>query len=139
VTWLPVAEFRGQRFSSISGSGNVRVTGNRLSYAPESLINLSLGYRHKSGLTAMVEAVQTGGQFGDDLNLTTGSADGQLGPIPGNTVWNSTINYEVEALRSTFFVSVKNLFDRVFVVDRTRGLIPGIPRMLQAGVKIEIR
>jgi len=34
---------------------------------------------------------------------------------------------------------VKNLFDRVFVVDRTRGLIPGIPRMLQAGVKIEIR
>lgn len=87
----------------------------------------------------MIEGVQTGAQFGDDLNLREGSANGLLGRIPGNTVWNTTVNYEVESLRSTFFVSVKNLFDRVFVVDRTRGLIPGIPRMLQAGVKIEIR
>ncbi|MFN6203158.1 MAG: TonB-dependent receptor domain-containing protein [Acidobacteriota bacterium] len=139
LTWLPVAEFRGARFSSIGGFGNVRVTGNRLPYAPESLLNASIGYRHPRGLTAMIEGVQTGAQFGDDLNLREGSANGLLGRIPGNTVWNTTVNYEVESLRSTFFVSVKNLFDRVFVVDRTRGLIPGIPRMLQAGVKIEIR
>ena len=87
----------------------------------------------------MIEAVQTGSQYGDDLNLATGSANGMLGRIPGNMVWNTTVNYEVESLRSTFFVTVKNIFDRVFIVDRTRGLIPGIPRMIQAGVKIELR
>jgi Fe(3+) dicitrate transport protein len=138
LTWLPVAEFRGPRFSSISGFGNVLVTGNRLPYAPRSLINASVGYRSR-GLTAMIEAVQTGAQDGDDLNLAVGSASGLLGRIPGNTIWNTTINYEVESLRSTFFFTVKNLFDRVFMVDRTRGLIPGIPRMLQVGVKIEIK
>jgi len=138
-TWLPVAEFRGLRRSSIAGFSKINVTGNRLPYAPESLLNASIGYRHPRGLTAMIEGIQTGAQFGDDLNQREGSANGLLGRIPGNTVWNTTVNYEVESLRSTFFVSVKNLFDRVYVVDRTRGLIPGIPRMLQAGVKIEIR
>lgn len=139
VTRLPVAQFRGVRYSSVSGYGNVPVTGNRLPYAPESLVSASAGYRHSRGLTAMIEAVQTGSQYGDDLNLATGSANGMLGRIPGNMVWNTTVNYEVESLRSTFFVTVKNIFDRVFIVDRTRGLIPGIPRMIQAGVKIELR
>ena len=138
-TWLPVAEFRGARNSSVTGFGNVSITGNRLPYAPEHLLNASVGYRHRRGLTAMLEAVKTGRQFGDDLNSVAASSNGQRGLIPGNTIWNATINYEVESIRSTFFVAVKNLFDRLVIVDRTRGILPGIPRMLQAGVKIRIR
>jgi Fe(3+) dicitrate transport protein len=138
-TWLPVAEFRGLRRSSLGGFGHISVAGNRLPYAPEHLLNASVGFTHRQGLTAMLEAVTTSGQFGDDLNLTLPTANGQLGPIPGNTIWNTTINYEVESIRSTFFVTVKNLFDRQVIVDRTRGILPGMPRLLQAGVRIELR
>jgi Fe(3+) dicitrate transport protein len=137
-TWLPVAEFRGARFSSIGGFSSTSVSGNRLPYAPGQLVNGSLGYRHQ-GLTAMIEAVRTGAQFSDDLNSTGEVANGQRGPIPANTIWNTTVNYEVESWRSTFFFTVKNLFDRLAIVDRTRGILPGMPRMVQAGVKIELR
>jgi Fe(3+) dicitrate transport protein len=87
----------------------------------------------------MLEAVKTGRQFGDDLNSVAASSNGQRGLIPGNTIWNATINYEVESIRSTFFVAVKNLFDRLVIVDRTRGILPGIPRMPRQGSKIRIR
>lgn len=142
-TWIPLAEFRGVRNSSISGFSNVSVTGNRLPYAPEQLLNLSVGYSPRRGplrgLTTMIEAVRTGFQFSDDLNSRVATANGQRGPIPANTIWNTTINYEVESIRSTFFFTIKNLTDQVVIVDRTRGILPGMPRMAQAGVKIEIR
>jgi Fe(3+) dicitrate transport protein len=50
-------------------------------------------------------------------------------------VWNATANYPVEAWRSTFFVAVKNAADRLFIVDRARGLMPSMPRMVHAGVR----
>ena len=138
-TWLPVAKFQGERYSNIQGFNTVRITGNRVPYAPEQLLNVNFGYSHPAGLTALVEAVHTGGQLSDDLNTIIPTANGQRGSIPGNTIWNTTINYEIEAIRSTFFVTVKNLFDRTVIVDRTRGVLPGLPRLLQVGVRFEFR
>ncbi|HLL16320.1 MAG TPA: TonB-dependent receptor [Pyrinomonadaceae bacterium] len=137
-TFLPTAKFTGTRFSNIAGFTNVRITGNRLPYAPENLVNLNLGYSHPSGVDALVEGVYVGRQFGDDLNLLTpppGRRDGQLGLVPGYAVWNATVNYHVEQLRSTFFVTAKNLFDRTYIVDRARGILPSSPRLVQAGLK----
>jgi Fe(3+) dicitrate transport protein len=37
------------------------------------------------------------------------------------------------------FVSVKNLFDQNYIVDRTRGILPGSPRLVQAGFKLDFR
>jgi Fe(3+) dicitrate transport protein len=37
--------------------------------------------------------------------------------------------------RATLFLTVKNLQDELFIVDRTRGILPGSPRLVQAGVK----
>jgi Fe(3+) dicitrate transport protein len=108
-------------------------------YTPEQLLNVNFGYSHPAGLTAQIEGVHTGAQSGDDLNTIAPSANGQRGRIPGNTIWNTTINYEVEAIRSTFFVTVKNLFDRTVIVDRTRGILPGLPRLLQVGVRFEFK
>jgi len=34
--------------------------------------------------------------------------DGQHGLIPGFTVWNATMNYQVESLRTNFFLTVKD-------------------------------
>lgn len=134
-TWVPVARFEGRRFSNISGFADASVSGNRLPYAPEHLLNFNLGYSHPFGIDALVEAVRVSDQFADDLNSIEPSADGQRGLIPAYTIWNLTVNYKPETLPTTFFVSVKNLADDTFIVDRSRGAIPNVPRLVQAGLK----
>jgi Fe(3+) dicitrate transport protein len=134
-TWSPIARFAGVRFSNIAGFAQTRITGNRLPYAPRHLLSAGLGYTHSNGLHLLVETVYTGRQFGDDLNTVGGTPDGQRGLLPGNALWNVTLNYPVESLRSTFFVTTKNLFDRLVIVDRARGLLPGAPRLVQAGLR----
>jgi Fe(3+) dicitrate transport protein len=133
-TYIPTAEFRGRRFSSVSGFGNVSITGNRLPYAPENLLNATVGYSHPRGFNAMLESVSADRQFGDDLNTVQPSADGQRGLIPGYMVWNATVNYQVESWKTNFFFTVKNLTDRLYIVDRSRGILPSMPRLLQAGL-----
>jgi Fe(3+) dicitrate transport protein len=131
-TYLPVAEFTGPRFSSISGFGGESVSGNRLPYTPEQMAVAGIGYAH-AAFDARIEAVLTSDQFTDDLNTVTPSADGQRGLIERSTVWNAAVNYTVR--RATVFLTVKNLFDQLFIVDRTRGILPGSPRLVQAGVR----
>jgi Fe(3+) dicitrate transport protein len=136
-TWLPMARFEERRFSNVAGFANVLVTGNRLPYAPGSLFNGMLGWRHRSGLNAFVEGVQTGRQYGDDLNTVNSTPDGQRGAIPGNVIWNATVNVPWEAKRTTFFFSVKNALDRLAIVDRTRGILPNTPRLAQVGLRLD--
>ena len=134
-TWLPVARFRGDRSSSVPGFGTTSVTGNRLPYAPRHLLAWTLGAVHASGLDVNLEAVLTGGQFGDDLNTLAPSPDGQRGLLPSYTLWNAAANYPATR-RMTLFVAVKNLFDRTVIVDRSRGILPGAPRLVHAGVRV---
>ncbi|MCA1622084.1 MAG: TonB-dependent receptor [Acidobacteria bacterium] len=133
-TLLPVAEFRGVRRSSIDSA--TVITGRRLPYAPEHLLTATAGYSHPSGFDALIESVYVGGQFSDDLNTVNPTANGQRGYVPSYTVWNATANYSVERLKTTFFVTVKNVFDHLYIADRSRGIIPGQPRLLQSGLKV---
>jgi len=132
-TYLPVAEFTGRRFSNIPGSGTVSVSGNRLPYAPRQIAVVGFGYAY-SAFDVRVEAVRTGAQFADDLNTVTPTADGQRGLIPAYSVWNAALNYTVA--RSTLFLTVKNVFDEIYIADRSRGILPGSPRLVQAGVRV---
>jgi Fe(3+) dicitrate transport protein len=134
-TWVPDARYVGPRLSSVSGFSSVSVTGNRLPYAPKGMLNASVGYSHANGFNAFLENVYVGRQFGDDLNTIPGTADGQRGLVPGNAIWNAAVNVPVEAWRSTFFLTAKNLTDRLTIADRSRGILPGIPRLVQAGVR----
>lgn len=131
-TYLAVAEFSGTRFSNIPGFGTVSVSGNRLPYAPEQVVSIGAGYA-RGPIDLLLEAVRTSDQFGDDLNTVAPTADGQRGLLPGYTVWNTAMNYMVA--RATLFLTVKNLRDELFIVDRTRGILPGSPRLVQMGVK----
>ncbi len=133
-TYLGAAEFRGKRFSSISGSTNISVEGNRLPYAPKNLLTTSVGYAYRN-FDAFVENNYIGRQFSDDLNTVNPSANGQRGAIGRQTYLNATVNYRVERWNSTFFVTAKNIFDKTFIVDRSRGILPSSPRLLQAGWK----
>ena len=133
-TSLPVARFATDRFSNVPGFTNVKITGNRLPYAPENLLTASLTYTHAKGVNVVVENVYTGKQFADDLNTIGGTPDGQRGLIPGNALWNASLNVPVGD-KTTLFATTKNLTNRLTIVDRSRGLLPGIPRLVQFGFR----
>jgi Fe(3+) dicitrate transport protein len=152
-TWVPVARFESARFAYVGIGGSdvtgkvyaeqntagtrtrVDVRGNRLPYAPEWTTTATLGLRHRGGADVSVEAVHLGRQFGDALNTRVLVADGQQGVLPSNTLWNVAANVPVPSLGVTAFGAVKNLFDELVLVDRTRGLLPSMPRMVQVGVE----
>lgn len=133
-TRLTTAKFTGVRFSSVTPT--ISVTGNRLPYTPETLATVSIGYSNAKGLNTFVENVFVGDQFADDLNTFNGIVNGQSGSIAKQNYWNATANYKVERLKTTFFVTIKNLTDKTFIVDRSRGILPSMGRNAQAGVKI---
>jgi Fe(3+) dicitrate transport protein len=150
-TWLPVAEFRGERYAFVgqvapdvvgkvyadqNASGTrerVSVTGRRLPYAPRQLLTAAVGWAAPNGLDVQVEAVHVAEQFGDPVNSRLTIPDGQQGALPAVTLWNVTANWTVPRLEVTLFGTVKNLFDELYITDRTRGLLPGAPRLVQFG------
>ena len=135
-TWVADAEYVGERYSSVSGFGSVRVTGNRLPYAPEHLFAGTLGVRTGFGLEVALASVYTSAAFTDDLNTVDVVANGQRGEIPGYTVWNLTANYAPPLCHCTVFATAKNLTDELYVADMSRGMIPGMPRLVQAGFEV---
>jgi Fe(3+) dicitrate transport protein len=132
-TWLADAEYVGRRFSNVPGFGTVSVTGNRLPYAPEHLLSGTIGIRTGFGLDVQVDGFYTSEAYTDDLNTVQVVASGQRGRIGGYTVWNATANYALDACDCTVFVTGKNLGDKLYVADMSRGLTPGMPRLVQAG------
>jgi Fe(3+) dicitrate transport protein len=132
-TWLADAEYVGERYSGVAGFGSVRVTGNRLPYAPEHLLSATFGARLPFGLQVAVEGVYTSASYTDDLNTVAIIDSGQRGEMPGYTVWNLTANYALPACDCTLFAAAKNLGDKLYIADMSRGLIPGMPRTVQAG------
>jgi len=154
-TWLPVARFEGERYAWIGTGGSdvagkvyldqnaagtrtrVPVTGRRLPYAPEHLLTAATGFEHGAGLGLRVEAVYQGSQFADPVNTEVTVPDGQQGPVGSALVWNAGATWRVRPLRSTVSLSARNLFDRLYVVDRSRGLMPGAPRAVRLGVTVD--
>jgi len=112
----------------------VSVTGNRLPYAPEGTLTGTVGVRHRRGAELRVELVAVGAQESDPVNTRVLAADGQQGPIAANALWNVTANVPLGRTGLGGWVAVKNLTDRTVVVDRTRGLLPGMPRLVLLGV-----
>lgn len=135
-TWLPIAEFTGVRYSNIPGFSSVSVSGNRLPYAPAQTLTTTVGYAQPAGLDLLVEAQYVGEQFADDLNTIPSTEDGQRGLLPAMTLWNASVNYRLRRLPITLFGTVKNLADVTAIVDRSRGILPSAPRLVQAGVRV---
>lgn len=75
-----------------------------------------------------------GEQFSDFANTTAPSANGQNGVIKAYSVVNTALNYQVEKNLTTF-IAVKNLADSTYIVDRTRGIQVGMPRLVQVGFR----
>jgi Fe(3+) dicitrate transport protein len=151
LTWLPVAEYAGRRVVFVgTGGGDVagkiyaaqnsggtrdtaNVAGQRLPYAPRTTLTVSAGYGWREALDVRLEAVHLAAQYADPLNSAATIPDGQQGVLPAHTLWNAAATWTF-LRHSSAFVSVSNLFDALYVADRTRGLLPGAPRTLQLGL-----
>ena len=142
-TWLGQAEFRGNRNSNIQGTALLpgestiyNTNNNRLPYAPKNMLTAGLGYANRNfGFDGRVETQCISDMFGDDRNTYNPTPNGQRGIIRGWCVMNASANQYVKPINTTFFVTGKNLFDQLFMVDRTRGIYPGLPLLVQAGAK----
>ncbi len=134
-TWLPTAE-QTTAFTQVVGGAVVAgsAAGRRQPYAPEHMLTAALG-GERGGFDASLESVFVGEQFANFSNTRVASADGQSGTVAAYVIWNAAINYEFKPWATTVFVTVKNLFDREYIVDRTRGILVGSPRLVQGGVK----
>lgn len=145
-TWVAQAEFIGTRNSSITGAALlpteaavVIVSGNRLPYAPKHLLTAGIGYANRSfslgAFNARLEAQCISDQFGDDRNLVAPTSNGQRGILSGWCMMNASINQHVKKINTTFFFVEKNMLDQATIMDRTRGIYPGLPALWQAGAK----
>ncbi len=142
-TYLTEAEFRGSRNSSVSGdallpgeAATISVSGNRLPYAPKHLLTAGLGYTNRPlGFNARVETQCLSDMFGDDRNTHNPTPNGQRGIVRGWCVLNAAVNQYVKPINTTFFLVGKNLLDQLYMVDRSRGIYPGLPLMVQAGAR----
>lgn len=154
VTWVADAKFNSTRIATApcfdgaaagtqvaTGSGPAacgvarNVEGNRLPYSPEWLISGALGVEHK-GFTGQLEVVSQSSIFADDVNLIPVTPDGQRGLIEGWTQVNAAVSYGPPQGKWEVFTTVRNLFDRLYIVDRARGILPGQPFTIQAGVTL---
>lgn len=133
LTWLDRAE-QSTAFRNVANGAAVGVAGNRQPYSPEYTATLALGFA-RGPLSVQVDVQHLSEQFTDFANTAAGSADGQRGLIDAHTILGATVNYTHDD-RWQGFLTVKNLTDRTYIVDRTRGIQPGMPRLVQAGVRI---
>jgi Fe(3+) dicitrate transport protein len=141
-TWLPTAD-QEKAFTRVDNGTVVpgSAAGNRLPYAPEHLLTAALGYQHHVGVDTRLEAVYVGSQYADFANTEDPAAGGtgQSGEIASYTIWNAAVSYQVGRSGVGLFLAAKNVFDKVYIVDRTRGILPGAPRLVQAGVEYTFR
>ncbi|MDO9206597.1 TonB-dependent receptor domain-containing protein, partial [Methylotenera sp.] len=135
-TWLPVAQ-QDTPFRSVATPIVVNgAKGNRQPYAPKNTLAATLGYKVGSW-NAQLEAVHVGKQYADFAETLTPSTDGQKGEIASYTIYNAALNYKYEPYKTTFFVTGKNLLDKDYITDRTRGILTGMPRLVQVGARYD--
>ncbi len=134
-TWLPDAE-QITPFHQVVGGAVIAgsAAGNRHPYTPKHLLTAAAGYR-VGGFDAQLEGVHVSEQFADFANTITPTTDGQRGKLQAYTIWNVALNYHLELAQTTFFITVKNLADKTYIVDRTRGIQVGSPRLMHVGAK----
>ena len=155
ITWLPTAEFASTRIVTppcfdgattgtpvVTGSGPracgvaANVDGNRLPYSPEWLYSAAIG-AEIGPVTGQIELQGQGSLFADDANLIPVTPDGQRGQVAGWAIFNAAVTWQLASAPIALTFTAKNIFDKSYVADRSRGILPGVPRIVQAGVVVK--
>jgi Fe(3+) dicitrate transport protein len=129
------ATFSEDRFVN-SGGQTVNVKGNMLPYAPEYLFHGALDLFMPAGLHAGLSVTRIGNQYGDVLNLESGSANGRQGALSNYVVLDARIGWKIPSVEGLgLSVAVKNLLDERYIVSRRpQGIRVGMPRFITAGL-----
>jgi Fe(3+) dicitrate transport protein len=136
VTWMPTADQTSVLRRVDNGlAANGSVAGKRLPYAPKLTSTFRIGYV-KGAWDGSVEVQHVGRQFADFANNRYPiDGSGQFGELDGSAVWSATLNYEPGLDGWSGYLTVKNLSDNDYIVDRTRGILLGNPRQIVVGAR----
>jgi len=125
LTYVPVAKFQSGSFM-----------GNRVTYTPELVTNITLGYKQDKFRSALVVSY-VGSQFTDQGNTTTIAENTTgffTGKIASYTVADINLSYTVDKNLS-FFGSVRNLTDTHYIASLRQGIYVGTSRNVMAGIR----
>jgi Fe(3+) dicitrate transport protein len=126
------AEFRNSFQSRFGPWGNVRI-GDELPYVPRHQVFASVETDHE-GWRARLEGFYVGRMrtlAGQGAYVASASTDSHL-------VLNISGEYELTR-NASLFASMQNLTDNTYIVGRhPAGVRPGLPRLVQAGIKIAL-
>ncbi|UQB42178.1 TonB-dependent receptor [Thiomicrospira microaerophila] len=126
LTYIPTSKFE---------SGDNK--GNRISYSPELIANLILGYQ-TGGLRTELAIHHTGEQYGDSANtkeIPANAAGGIWGgKLDAYTTANLNVNYRVNQ-QLAVFGAVKNLTDERYIAGLRQGIYVGPERSFELGAK----
>lgn len=137
ITALPTAR-QESAFVAVANGQPVggSAAGKRLPYAPKWMATLRAGWV-RGPWDASLELQSVDWQYADFANTVATRADGQVGRIAGYGVLNAALNWAPAGSAFSAFVTVKNLLDRDYIVDRTRGILTGTPRQVAVGVQYQ--
>jgi Fe(3+) dicitrate transport protein len=125
------AEFAGERIKD-----GINLKNKSTPYAPNLLINSALSFYDISGLGLRVTANYVGKQFTDELNTVTPTPDGRNGLIAAYHTFDGNIFFASERWNTTFTLSVKNITNERYIVNRRpQGIRVGLPRWINFGVE----
>jgi Fe(3+) dicitrate transport protein len=132
---VPVAEFVGTRFEADGITVDIP-DGNRVTYTPELVANLALGYT-VGNLKTLLSANYMDSQYTDTDNTkaiqenTTGFFTGEIGAYATADLsarYQATTDLEL-------FGSVKNLTDERYIASLRQGIYVGPERSVEAGFR----
>lgn len=133
MMWLPLARYEGERYSTLDPRR--LITGNRLPYAPEYTLSAVAEWKPWERVWVQLAANFVGAQWGDDLNTVEPTPNGRQGRLNAYTVFDGTLGWELSAWGVRLFLTGKNLANRLYIVDRSRGILPGMPRRVFLGLE----
>ncbi|HET9483893.1 MAG TPA: TonB-dependent receptor plug domain-containing protein, partial [Xanthomonadales bacterium] len=139
LTWLPTAEQEAPLRAVVGGAiVGGSAAGKRLPYAPRGLATVRVGYR-TGPWDGSVELQAADDQYADFANteLPVANGSGQVGRIAGHAVWNLALNWRPADEGFSAFAAVKNVGDREYIVDRTRGILLGNPLQVVLGLRYD--
>lgn len=133
------ATFSSDRFVE-DGASTVNVNGRTLPYAPEILINSTAHILIPAGFRASITATHTGLQYGDVLNRSLPTFDGQEGELKAFTVFDANLSWAVPKFEKiSASLAVKNVTNERYIVSRRpQGIRLGLPRFVSAGLEIKM-
>jgi Fe(3+) dicitrate transport protein len=133
ATYVPDAEFVGNRYAP----DGVTVTipdGNRVTYTPELVANLRLGYR-TGNLNTALSVNYVGSQYTDTDNtraIQESTSGFFTGRMDAYTTVDLTANYSVNK-QFGLSAAVKNLTDEHYIASLRQGIYAGPSRSFELG------